>query len=310
MAKIRNQFERHVQDVENNRRAIYQKISVGYQQIRQRYIKRHLQKIGKKRELLTMALGETETVGVAGHQPKEGSKDHSKHSKEKQLALRPPSPIKSSGDGFDTFPYEKSGAAARHKHRKGVLSQISKQLSVEIHNEGVWMAVLQEKKDAKKKEQSSDPHTESDQKMFLAWGIKARDFLGSINCGEIPSELESGDFDFGDSVAMNGGHLRCILTDLRTSDETARLQRVQCLSEQPDVATASLEQKALELQAAYNNADKIHAKLEKDERDTMIQLKDAMQDYEAKKLHWENFRTRFQEFWGPGEFYESSHRRS
>ena len=109
---------------------------------------------------------------------------------------------------------------------------------------------------------------------------------------------------------MNGGHLRCILTDLRTSDETARLQRVQCLSEQPDVATASLEQKALELQAAYNNADKIHAKLEKDERDTMIQLKDAMQDYEAKKLHWENFRTRFQEFWGPGEFYESSHRRS
>jgi hypothetical protein len=303
MAKIRNNFEKQVQDVETNRRSIYQKISAGYQQIRQRYIKRHLQKIGKKRELLESALSENDcVVGVVADQGKEGSKDNSKHSKEKQSALRPPSPIKSSGDGLDTFPFEKSGAASRHKHRKGVLSQISKQLSVEIHNEGVWMAVLQEKKDPKKNEQSSDPHTESDQKLFLPWGIKARDFLESIICGEIPSALESGDFDFGESVAMNGGHLRCILTDLRTSDETARMQRVQSASEQPNVATASLEQKALELQAAYNNADKIHANLEKDEKDTMIQIKDAMQDYEAKKLHWENFRSKFAEYWGAGEY--------
>jgi hypothetical protein len=304
MAKIRSQYEKQVQDVENNRRVIYQKIFAGYQQIRQRYVKRHLQKIMKKREVLENALGEKDTPSTLDVETKLHSKDDSRSSQEEHLALQPPSPIKSSGHGLDTFPYEKSGAAARHKHRKGVLSQISKQLSVEIHNEGVWMAVLQEKKEEKKKEQPSDPHTESEQKLFLPWGIKARDFLESIICGEIPSELELGDFDFGDSVAMNGGHLRCVLTDLRTSDETARMQRVQAVGEQPNIETAALEQKAIELQAAYNNADKVHAKFEKDEKDITPQVKEAMQDYEAKKLHWDNFRSKFGKFLGPGA-YES-----
>jgi hypothetical protein len=300
MTKIRSQYEKQVQDVESNRRAIYQKIYAGYQQVRQRYIKRHLQKLMVKRESLERALGDNDVATTLESESQ--AKDCSKSSKEEEVALRPPSPIKSSGDGLDTCPFEKAGAAARHKHRKGVLSQIAKQMSVEIHNEGVWMAVLQEKKEEKKKEQANDPHTESDQKLFLPWGIKSRDFLESIICGEIPSVLESGYFNFGESVAVNGGHLRCVLTDLRTSDDTARMQRVQAAGEQPNIETATLEQKALELQTAYNNADKAHAKFEKDEKDIIPQVKEAMQDYEAKKLHWENFRSKFAKFLGAGAY--------
>lgn len=305
VAKIRSQYEKQISDVESNRRAIYQKIFSGYQQIRQRYLKRHLQKIKKKRDALNIALAEmndSPQVEDEGETKKERAKDVTKSSKEDKMALRLPSPIKSSGEGLDVFPYKKAGAASRHKHRKGVLSQISKQLSVEIHNEGVWVAVLKENKDEKKKEPSNDPHTESDQKLFLPWGVKARDFLEAIICGEIPYVLDSGEFDFGETVPMNGGHLRCVMTDLRTSEVTAQMQRVQAAGEQPNVEAAALEQKARELQAAYSKAESIHAKFEKEEKDITPTVKEAIKDYESKKLHWENFRSKFAKFLGPGTY--------
>ena len=192
-----------------------------------------------------------------------------------------------------------AGAAARHKHRKGVLSQISKQLSIEIHNEGIWIAQIQEKKDDKK-DNLKDPHTDSEKKAFLPWGIQARDFLHSIICGEIPGDLEKKGFDFGDTVASNGGHIRCVLTDLRTSDETASAQRVACIHEQSQVDVKVLEKKVSDLQAAAQNAGQMQARYEKQESEVTMQTRVALKDYQQKKANLHNFRTKFAKFLGPG----------
>ncbi len=301
--KIRQQYEKQLAEVESNRRGIYTKMYSGFQQLRQRYLKRHVHKMMKKKEALESSLQDEEL-------PEEKREEMDLQPKGlrngDEVALRPPSPIKTSSEGFNSSPYGKSGAAARHKHRKGTLSQIAKQLSVEIHNEGLWIAILEEKKEEKRKDPPLDPHTESDKKTFFPWGIEARDFLESIVCGEIPSMLESKDFDFGDTVAMNGGHIRCVLTDLRTSDETASAQRVESIKEQAELEVATLEKKATDLQTEYNNAENMQARFEKEEKDLVPKAKEALQDYENKKLSWQTFRTKFAKFLGPGEYSDTS----
>lgn len=304
--KIRKQYEKQLHDVENNRRGIYSKMYAGFQQLRQRYLKRHIQKMLKKKEALKMTLLESESPKAEINEEKgQPSQDTEKSSQDDKVALRPPSPIKTGGEAFNALPHDKSGAAARHKHRKGMLSQISKQLSVEIHNEGIWIAILQEKKDEKRKDPTKDPHTDSEKKLFMPWGIQSRDFLESIVCGEVPSTLESKDFDFGDAVAMNGGHVRCVLTDLRTSDETAVAQRTEAIHEQAHAEVAALEKKAADLQAAFTNAEKMHARYDKEEKDLLPKAKEAIKDYENKKISWQNFRTKFSKFMGPGGFNRS-----
>jgi hypothetical protein len=300
--KIRQQYEKQISDVENNCRNIYSKMYTGFQQLRQRYLKRHIQKIMKKKEALQKALQEHGAQEQKKEEKEKQSKNAPKAASDDKAALRPPSPIKTSGEGFNFFPYEKSGAASRHKHRKAMLSQIAKQLSVEIHNEGVWMALLKEKKDEKRKEAQKDPHTDSDKKSFLPWGIQARDFLELIICGEIPTMLETEDFDFGDTVALNGGHIRCVLTDLRTSDETARVQRIESIRDQAHTEIELLEKKTMDLQNAFSNAEKMHARCDKEEKDILPPAKDAITDYEGKKISWQNFRTKFAKYLGPGKY--------
>ena len=300
--KILKQYEKQLHDVENNRQGIYSKMYSGFQQLRQRYVKRHAHKILKKKEALKKSLEQSDEIKEEVKKEKTEQPNDAGKSKDDKVALRPPSPIKTGGDGFSgTSQYDKSGAASRHKHRKGMLNQIAKQLSVEIHNEGIWIAILQEKKDEKKKEPAKDPHTESENKKFMPWGSQARDFLESIICGEIPSALVAKDFEVGDSVAMNGGHVRCVLTDLRTSDETALIQRTEAIHEQAHAEVAALEKKALDLQTAFNNAEKMHAQYEKEEKEITPKAKDAIKDYESKKISWQNFRTKFGKFMGPGE---------
>ena len=309
--KIRKQYEKRLQDVERNRQTIYSRMYQGFQQLRQRYLKRHVQRIMKRKGSLLQALEAIEgeknpSAAKSKKEPKVMSpRDIVKSSMmEDKVELRPPSPIKTCGNWFKDSTNEKSGAAVRHKHRKGVLSQINKQLSVEIHNEGIWVYQIVEKKedsDKSSRKDSSDATKSSDEKFFIPWGVKAREVLESIICGEIPTGYGADRFDFGDTVLLNGGHVRCVMTDLRTSDATASAQRASAVHEKDVAEMADLQKTLKAASTVVNETEKNLAKLEKQQKDIMPKLEAAIEDTKSKKMGLQSFRNKFSRYLTPGK---------
>ncbi|KAL3925980.1 MAG: hypothetical protein SGILL_000027 [Bacillariaceae sp.] len=171
--RLRKQYEKRLQDVDANRQSLYNRIYAGFQQLRQRYLKRHAQAMARRREALLSEAKESQHDKEHG---KKSTPDKAKGEAEEKEETRPPSPLKTSAEWYKDSQNKPSGAAARHKHRKGVLSQINKQLSVEIHNEGIWISQLKTD-DANKKKGSSEANgsADSDEKLFIPWGVQARE---------------------------------------------------------------------------------------------------------------------------------------
>jgi hypothetical protein len=312
--KIRKQYEKKVSDVDRNRQNIYNRMYQGFNQLRVRYMKRHIQRILKKKDTLMQSLREIDVENEPTSTVKDMRKDTNvisprdkvKNSMmEDKVELRPPSPIKTCGLWYKDSIHEKSSAAARHKHRKGVLSQINKQLSVEIHNEGIWIYLIVDKRDEEGSKSSREEDSKSaaaDEKHFIPWGVKARDLLESLICGEIPKGYGADRFDWGDTVLINGGHIRCVMTDLRTSEETASLQRATAVTDKELAELGELQKKVKELATTVHEAEKNLAKLEKQEQDITPKVQEAIKDAEQKKIGLQNFRNKFSRYLGPGKF--------
>jgi hypothetical protein len=313
--KLRKQYEKRMRDIESNRQSMYARIYSGFQQLRQRYIRRHMQKMVKKREELLRLTKDEPGVTSSKEKASPSARDIVKSTKDDRVELRPPSPLKTSGDWIKETSHDRSGAASRHKHRKGVLSQINKQLSVEIHNEGIWISVLLDKNgdtDAEKNKKNDSSSNDAkddkngeakpDNNAFIPWGIKARDMLESLICGEIPHGYGSDRFDFGETIQLYGGHIRCVMTDLRTSDETASNQRAAAVQEFETVSMATLEKKKAEMVALTSNAEKSFARAEKEEKEIGLKIGEAEKDVEKMKRNLHNFQTKFAKYLGAGTF--------
>ncbi|KAG7367270.1 hypothetical protein IV203_029941 [Nitzschia inconspicua] len=292
-AKLRKIYEKKHQDLDANRQAIYTKIHTGFQQVRQRYLKRHSQAIAAKREALLRKNAGLVNDKVEHQLP---TREKTKSDLEEKEELRPPSPIKTSDDWVRASPNEPSGAASRHKHRKAVLSQINKQLSVEIHNEGIWISQLgSEDSDKNKNNEASS----QEKQHFIPWGVKARVVLESIICGEIPEECGLEGFDFGDSVSANAGHLRCVMTDLRTSNESAASQRVEAILHQELNEASKIENRMRELQTNILGTEKGIEQITKTMKELEIKLAENVKEVEKTKSHYQAFRNKFARYFGP-----------
>lgn len=309
--KIRNQYEKKKSDID--RKAIYSRMHHGFNQLRQQYLKRNIQRILKEKEGLMQSLRELEEEG----RPSSPMNDKTKESKyvsargkvnnsmvEDKADLRPAAPIKTCGRWYKESVHEKSGAAARHKHRKGILSHISKQLSVEIHNEGIWVYQIKRDDEANKSSRKDDSKqtTASEEKFFIPWGVKARDLLDSLICGEIPKGYGSDRFDWDSSVLTNGGHIRCVMTDLRTSEETASLQRATAVTDKELAELGELQKKVKELAITVQEAERNLAKHEKQDQEITPKVQEAIKDAEQKRIGLQNFRNKFSRYLGPGKY--------
>ena len=309
--RITKVYEKRLQDLNIQRKNLYTRIYSTLQQIQQRHLKKHLQTIAERRETMKEELADTENQPpkeiIGSTDPnKQHSPDKANIGKEERLDLRPVSPIKTATDWRDESIHEPSGAATRHKHRKGVLSQINRQLSVEIHNEGIWLSELSEKKNnqTKTKESSDIASTESDKKQFSPWGVKARKILESIVCGEIPFACDdSSKFNFSETVAQNGGHIRCVMTDLRTSDATASAQRAEAIMKKELDEVKKLEEKDATIRKNMTEMGKNMEIIRKQQRDLGLKLKETLKDYEKTKQHLQAFRSKYANFFGPGKFF-------
>jgi len=151
----------------------------------------------------------------------------------------------------------------RQKRRKGALGMQSIALQVEVHNEGIVLMprTANSSGDSKSKGGTSEADAEAKKyHAFFAWGLKARQILHSILCGEVPD-------GFGwDAIPYNGsmqaGQVRCMVTDMRTSEELASIMRAKAAKEQEGLRTkrrvatkvAELQEKVQEAQKAVSNA--------------------------------------------------------
>lgn len=305
--KIRQQREKRSRDIDTGRQKMFSKLLGSFQQLRQRYVKRHMQKMIKKKEEIMRKVAKAsdrkETVLPA-------ARDAVQDAMEATLELRPPSPIKSIPTWAEDSAYPVTGAAARHKHRKGVLGQINKQLSVELHNEGIWIysKIPEEKSEAEKADiakkgtgEEVDGNSPKRDDEFIPWGLKARAILQSVICGEIPIGYGADRFNLGDIVATQGGHIRCVVTDLRTSEETASNQRATAIREQEEASLADLERKSSKLSTLSMESEKNAVRADSDVKECMSAVEAAGKDVEKARKTLQDLQTKCRDYISPGK---------
>ncbi|KAI2512874.1 galactokinase [Fragilaria crotonensis] len=295
--KCRKHQEKRRKDMEHSMRKIITRMHQNFKIQQQRYIKRHLQRISKKRnEVLARMNGlppPAETVNLL--------KDILSNANDDRKELQSPLPIKScSIQMSSTEESSEYPAAVRHRHRNAIMSNIPGQLGVEIHNEGLWINPIKEKteetkqNDVKAVEEDTAQNTE-----FIPWGVKAREILHTLVCGEIPIGYGSDRFDFGDAVALQGGCIRCIITDFRTGETTASKQRAECVKQHEDEGIQELEAKVSQLSQLMLDANKNVQKAESDERECTTSLDKALKDLTKANKSMSDFRTKYGRYFGP-----------
>lgn len=151
----------------------------------------------------------------------------------------------------------------RQKRRKGALGMQSIVLQVEVHNEGIVLMprTANSSGDSKSKDGTSEADAVAKKyHAFFAWGLKARQILHSILCGEVPDGFGWDAIPY--SGSMQAGQVRCMVTDMRTSEELASIMRAKAAKEQEGLQTkrrvaakvAEHQEKVQEAQKAVSNA--------------------------------------------------------
>lgn len=300
--KIRRQYELRRNEIDASREKIYSKLYAHFQQFRQRYLKRHLQKMMKKKEELVAAIAELEGKECnSDPQNTFSPRELAKNAMDDKAELRPPTPVKSTPEWAENI--ECATAAARHKHRKGVMNQTNRQLSVEIHNEGIWISTITTKEvleDEGSRSRSEGKNTETtSDKEFIVWGVKAHTILESVLCGEIPASLLY--YVSGEALIQQGGQVRCIISDMRTSDETASIDRAIAMREQEEANISELEGKLEELSKLSAEADKALARAEAEEKQCKLAHENSVKELSNVSKILEDFRTKFKNYLNAGK---------
>jgi len=123
-----------------------------------------------------------------------------------------------------------SDAIQRQKRRKAVLSSQSVILQVEVHNEGVFVMPRILESEYKMKDGPGEPKDDPKKyNKFIPWGVKARSLLHSIVCGQVPDGFGWDDIPYAGS--LQAGQVKCMVTDMRTSEGTATAQRAMAMKE-------------------------------------------------------------------------------
>jgi hypothetical protein len=297
--RIRQQYEQRQQGIEANRQKINAKLLSSFQQIRQRYLKRHMQKVLKRKEECLKGMNESTVTPTPYDQNDDDNNNNPLTSYIGDVAkttldmaeFRQPVPIKS------TPPWainSCAGAAARHKHRKTINSQTSRQWSVEIHNEGLWVSTV-----SSSNAEISDKKKAPINQEFITWGAKSHSLLESIVCGEIPRGYEWW-FDGDVQTQLQGGQIRCMVVDLRTSEQSASSTRELCLRDQEELNVVELEQKATNLGLIAAEAEKAASKAYDEEKVALNNHENAVKALQKCKSTQQQFTTKFRNFFGPG----------
>lgn len=303
-AEYQREKDKYVAFYEKKRKDLQEKVQKAVARIRnsfqlqqQRYVKALTLRLKTKREELRSLLAES---NVDNRAP--GTDATKDNESEDNMELRSPSPVKLRVPLTADFDEsnDSPSASSRSRHRKIVLNTLHKQLSVEIHNEGLWISALPEKEEDSNKANEADSSGRNKCE-FIPWGNKARGILYSIVCGEIPSGYGSDRFDFGHAVANQGGHIRCAVVDLRTSEETASAQRAVAMKKHEADCIKALEEKVEKLSRTVAEAELHGNKAAAEERQVLAYHEKAAKEVEKANDMIKQLRSKFKNLLGPGK---------
>ncbi|KAL7522041.1 hypothetical protein ACHAWX_006747 [Stephanocyclus meneghinianus] len=179
-------------------------------------------------------------------------------------------------------------SVARHKRRKIFTNNAPFGMSVEIHNEGIIVMTRTSDVDHSKSKRMS---------IFLPWSSKAQRVLHSVICGEIPSEINNRYFTGGQG--LDGGLVRCMITDMRTTEDTAICDRAESFlnhlasKRESEIGRLSKQQIALTKQISdltdkYKNAVKL-------EEGAIAAEEEASKAHKESQENWARFKSLFNE---------------
>jgi hypothetical protein len=307
MKKMEHEYKREVEkndavitsklhDLQRQEQKMQQQLSQRHQQSRQRHLQRHQQMIEQqKRKLLESS--------SAPEQAREGP--------QASTSLMDQRPELKQADALESMEHwvkdleARGGAASRHKHRRAINSQsTARQLSVEVHNEGLRLSVILDA-DEKKKMPLGQRETQD----FIPWGAKAYTTLEAILVGEIPTEAErvlESHPNAAELMMNQGGQVRCVVFDLRTSETTASVQRAQAVKEHEEASIRDYEAKQSELNKLVNKADAEVKRLEhlkKEQSDAVMVAEERCKD--AKRMH-DEFREKYSKYFAAGKSMSTS----
>ncbi len=198
-------------------------------------------------------------------------------------------------------------AVLRQKRRKHIMNTAPIQLSVEIHNEGIIVMTRSSHHDDEN--QGSEDHilhisgvasdkTSGRKCGFIPWS-QAKPFLYSIYCGELPSCKYFDKIDINAGV-FEGGLVKCLVTDMRTSESTAQRERGEALVKTVSVTSSRMLE---EFEMDYARALSIFQDAEKEynaaiiaEESFLKSHKDAIQQHEKAKATLEKFKAEAQRY--------------
>ena len=312
--KIRKHHLLQMQEIESSRQKLHSKVYQQYQQIRQRYLKRHLQKVMKDKEellsqgpaIIPISPNNEGSFSSALAAAFKNSREIAKSTMEEKVELNPPAPIRSTEAWADNLS-QVAGGAARHKHRKSVLSQTVRQLNLEIHNEGLWLAPspVETDGDSKKNDTAKVPSSSYE---FIPWGVKAYQILDAVVCGEIPvgtfERIMEKHPNAADMMSVQAGQVRCVVSDLRTSEETASLQRYAAVIEHQEEELKALEQSVSETHKFSTDTEVAYTRAIQEEKDHTVAVSKAEETVKKITKNQEDFKQKFKNFIGQGMFYQ------
>lgn len=314
--KIRKHYQHQFQEIESSRLKLHSKLHQQYQQLRQRYLKRHLQKIMKEKEEL-LSQGPTiiptspstcsEIAGsvTSGIASLKNPRELAKTTMEERAELNPPAPIRSAEAWVDNIPLT-AGGAARHKHRKSVLNQTVRQLNLEIHNEGLWVAPCLADTDADNKKSDSSKAAKAAEYEFIPWGVMAYQILDAIVSGEIPpgtcERILEKHPNASDLMNVQAGQVRCVVSDLRTSEETASSHRFASVTEHQEKELKALELNVGDTHKLSTDAELSYTRALQEEKDQTSLVSKAEETVKEAVQIQDKFKQKFKSFLGSGKF--------
>lgn len=208
-------------------------------------------------------------------------------------------------------------AVLRHKRRKHIMNGTTVQVAVDIHNEGLFLMARSTHENESLSRFGNVSNTapgigtivtddiSGRPCLFIPWGSKARSFLYSIVCGEIPpgyglEKVSAG--STSNQKLLDGGLVKCMVTDTRTSRETAMNDRAQSYPEIQKMSNTTRIENATKLVASYKT------RIEELESDiTTLSLReqkiaqahrDATQHLERSKATMDKLKLHLQQFFG------------
>jgi hypothetical protein len=287
--KIIRKYAKKKAEVDARRDKYISTQSDQFAQLKQRYLRRHLHKVVAEREGLKEKISQLKRIDDSKSQAQVSHRGLK--SPGEKTEHQPPPPVRSVPEWAETPNNENAKSIRRQKHRKNVLAQAQRHVSIEIHNEGIWTVFMRK----------TDEHAKSEtvEKEFIPWGQRAFMTLECIVCGEIPCYYTK--LNLSETPASHGGQLRCSITDLRTGQDVALAQRAEAYKLQEDVQLERLEMSSKELARIALDAEKAFKKVELEETQALNTLEKAVEYAEKCRLDLKKFTEKFSSFLGQGK---------